>query len=448
MSSPLAIGAVSAVLRNLLDNGLIEAGAALGSTVSVSAVPPDTVLTDGAEAPLRLNLFLYQVTPNAAWRNAGLPGRSASGSDRLGNPPLALDLHYLLTAYGNADFQAEILLGYALHLLHERPVLDRAAIRRALDPSPLDLGMLPPAFQALSAADLADQVEQLKLTPLSLGLDDMTRLWSAIQSHYRPSVAFQVSVVLIESRQPGRAALPVLSRGPVDAVTGRERGVMVLPDLLPALPTLLTLRHPQQQPAARLGQSVTVQGIRLVGAGARVRLQHRLRVDALELPVVLATDGRSFQFNLPADAAAQADWPAGAWRLSLVLTPPGEAQARETNSLPLQLAPDPVLQADAGLGLPGASLLRQPAPAGVRVTLTSRPQVRPEQMAQLMLGNVMAEAERRTDPTQPLVFDFPASLPAGPAWVRLRVDGVDSLLLDRSGPVPAFDPSQTLGVPP
>ena len=35
MSSPLAIGAVSAVLRNLLDNGLVEAGAA-GRTVSVT----------------------------------------------------------------------------------------------------------------------------------------------------------------------------------------------------------------------------------------------------------------------------------------------------------------------------------------------------------------------------------------------------------------------------
>ena len=35
MSSPLAIGAVSAVLRNLLDNGLIDAGAAMGSTVTV-----------------------------------------------------------------------------------------------------------------------------------------------------------------------------------------------------------------------------------------------------------------------------------------------------------------------------------------------------------------------------------------------------------------------------
>ena len=54
MSSPLAIGAVSAVLRNLLDNGLVEAGAAMGSTVAVSAVAPDTILGPGAETPDRL----------------------------------------------------------------------------------------------------------------------------------------------------------------------------------------------------------------------------------------------------------------------------------------------------------------------------------------------------------------------------------------------------------
>ena len=72
-----------------------------------------------------------------------------------GAPPLALDLHYIITAYGRADFQAEILLGYAMHLLHERPMLDREAIRRALDPSPLDVSMLPPTFQVLAASDLA-----------------------------------------------------------------------------------------------------------------------------------------------------------------------------------------------------------------------------------------------------------------------------------------------------
>ena len=102
----------------------------------MSAVAPDTIDLDNADDPPRLNLFLYQVTPNRGWRNVALPSRSAVSGERLTNAPLALDLHYVLTAYGRADFQAEILLGYAMHLLHERPVLDRAAIRRALDPEP------------------------------------------------------------------------------------------------------------------------------------------------------------------------------------------------------------------------------------------------------------------------------------------------------------------------
>ena len=135
MSSPLAIGAVSAVLRNLLDNGLIDAGAAVGGTVNVSAVAPDTIDIGDPNLAPRLNLFLYQVTHNSGWRNSGLPSRSAATGERLTNAPLALDLHYLLTAYARADFEAEILLGYAMHLLHERPVLGAAAIRAALTPA-------------------------------------------------------------------------------------------------------------------------------------------------------------------------------------------------------------------------------------------------------------------------------------------------------------------------
>ena len=58
------------------------------------------------------------------------PAARNSGGDRLTNPPLALDLHYLLTAYGKTDMQADILLGYAMYLMHQRPWLDRATIRR------------------------------------------------------------------------------------------------------------------------------------------------------------------------------------------------------------------------------------------------------------------------------------------------------------------------------
>ena len=449
MSSPLAIGAVSATLRNLLDNGMVEAGPAIGGTVTVSAVAPDTIDLGDAEAPPRLNLFLYQVTPNAGWRNAGLPSRSSQSGERLTNAPLALDLHYVLTAYGRADFQAEILLGYAMHLLHERPVLDRLAIRRALNPSPLDVSMLPPAFQALAASDLADQVELIKITPAVMGSDEMSKLWAAIQSHYRPSATYHVSVVLIEGTKPGNSPLPVLSRGKLDLATGRDRGVVVNPDLLPPLPTLFSTTPRASQSGARLGELVTVDGIRLAGSGHVLRLTHRLVTTPLTIaPSVPDAAGKQFSFTLPSGLADQVAFAPGLWSVSLRFTPVDELDPRETNAVPLVLAPNPAIAADVALPLPGATATRGGVPRRVTVTLHSRPQVRLEQRATLLLDGIESAALPRALPSQALTFEFPDSLAAGLHWLRLRVDGTDSVLLDRSGPAPVFDATQQIGVPP
>lgn len=438
MSSPLAIGAVSAVLRNLLDDGLIEAGSAMGLTVDVTAVAPDTIDLDDADASPRLNLFLYQVTPNQGWRNAALPSRSSVSGERLTNAPLALDLHYVLTAYGRADFQAEILLGYAMHLLHERPVLDREAIRRALDPSPLDISMLPPAFQALTASDLADQVEQIKLTPSVMSNDEMSKLWSALQSHYRPSASYQASVVLIEGKRTGVSPLPVLSRGPRDPTTQRERGVLVNPDLLPSVPTLFRAEPQFSQTGARLGEPVTVTGARLAGTDHVVLLRHRLNEQPVEvLPDAIAANGQSMTITLPDDAAAQEALAAGQLSVGLRLLVDGEPAPRETNTIPLILAPT----ADFA----GADLQR--TASEVTVELTASPQVRPEQKAVLTIGTTEAVAAARDDATDPLLFTFDPALATGEQRARLRVDGADSILLDRSGTQPIFAPDQVLEVP-
>jgi hypothetical protein len=443
MSSPLAIGAVSAVLRNLLDNGLVDISGTLGP-VTVSTIAPDRIDLDAADASPRLNLFLHHAGENAAWRNRELPSRNALG-DRTANPPLALDLDYLVTAYGFADLQAEILLGYAMHILHERPMLDRAAIRRALDPSPLDVSMLPPAFQALAASDVADQFEAIRITPVPMSGDEMSKLWSALKTHYRPSAAYRVGVLLIEATRAARSALPVLSRGVVDAATGRDRGIAVQPDLLPPGPTLLKVVPPLNQGAARLGDGVTVEGVRLAGANVRARLRHRLVDDPVDLPATVAAGGRSATFTLPADAAAHTGLPAGQWQLSFVLTPPGEAAERETNSLPLLLAPDAAIAADAALGLAAVDIQR--TTGAVTVRLFARPQVRPEQPAVLALGTHTAVAARRTAAADALVFVFAPELPAGAAWLRLRVDGVDSLLVDKAASPPRFRPGQQVMVP-
>jgi Pvc16 N-terminal domain len=424
VSSPLAIGAVSAVLRNLLDNGFVDVGAPL-SPVKVTAVAPDTIKLDDPEAPPSLNLFLWRVSRNQGWANAALPAFDGNGSRRT-NTPLALNLHYLLTAYGVADFQAEILLGYAMHLLHERPVLDRAAIRRALDPSPLGPTILPPAFQALTASDLADQVDAVTITDESLDNEELARVWTAIQTHYRPTTAYLVSVVLIEARKPARAALPVLTRD-----------LEVVPGLVPPYPTIDQI-VPQKAPAARLGEPVTISGHDLEGTSAVVRFAHRLLDTPNEIAVGTTTDPAELDVTLPSGATAEQDWPAGVYTVTVSLIRPGDTSARESNVAAMLLAPEPVL--------PPAAISRDAGTQRVSVTLDVRPQVRPAQEAQLALGGDTALADALTAPSSTLAFELGA-VPPGAQWVRLTVDGVESLLVDRSADPPAFDPSQSVAVP-
>lgn len=435
MSSPLAIGAVSAVLRNLLDNGLVEVGP-LGP-VNVTAVAPDLIDLEDTNAEPSLNLFLYRTSPNQGWAETQLPAFDGNGS-QLTHPPLALNLHYLLTAYGVTDFQAEILLGYAMHLLHERPVLDRAAIRRALDPSPLDPSMLPPAFQALTAADLADQLEAVTVTQEPMDTEETARLWSAIQAHYRPTASYLVSVVLIEARKPSRTPLPVLSRGPVDPDTGRDRGVVVEPSLLPPYPTIVHIAPDQSQPAARLGEPVRLEGHHLSGTSLVVRFAHRLLDEPNEITIPTNTDSTGIDLTLPTGGTTAADWPAGVYLVTVSLTRPDETDPRLTNVAAMLLAPEPQLGS--------AVITRDATTRRVTAQLDVIPELRPAQDAALSLGGETAPVEPHPMATSTLTFEL-GDVPQGDQWVRLTVDGVQSLLLNYEAEPPAFDPSQFVTVP-
>ncbi|MGP1680420.1 MAG: DUF4255 domain-containing protein, partial [Burkholderiales bacterium] len=91
--------------------------------------------------------------------------------------------------------------------------------------------------------------------------------------------------------------------------------------------------------------------------------------------------------------------------------------------------------------------VRGGVPPRVTVTLRSRPQVRLEQQVTLALDGTTAAAAPRTAASDPLVFVFPNAVPVGDRWLRLRVDGVDSPLVQRGGPAPVFDLTQHLMVP-
>jgi hypothetical protein len=443
MSTALAIAGVTAVLQSLLNDGFIEndVSGLVGGNVDVSAEAPDSILTNGSLDQPRLNIYFYQATPNTGWRNASLPSRNNTGQ-RLTNQPLALDLHYLLTAYGTADLQAEILLGFAMQVLHEIPVFARGQIDAIF--SGLG-GNVPIALQqALQQSGLADQVEQIKITPEYLNSEEMSKLWTAVQSNYRPTAAYQATVVLIEAEQPGITALPVLTRGPrveVEGLGEREQGIIAQPGLVPILPTITAIEPPLQQSSARLGDVITIRGHDLDGTDLSVRFVHHRLDDPLEVSPEPGASAAQLSAQIP---NAPGDWVAGFYRVSVQVEQPfagqpGEIVLRTSNEMPLVLAPT--------IDLPPDAVNRDAVSEDVTVTITCSPQVQPFQSVSLILGQHEAPAEAHENQTAQLTFIF-HDLAAGDYPVRLRIDGAESWLIDLTTTPPAFDPSQTITVPP
>lgn len=71
------------------------------------------------------------------------------------------------------------------------------------------------------------------------------------------------------------------------------------------------------------------------------------------------------------------------------------------------------------------------------ISIGCTPEVRPEQRASLIVGNREVSAEPHATSTPNLVFKLPDAQ-AGTYYVRLRVDGVDSQLIDRAASPPKY----------
>lgn len=429
MSNALAIAAVTAVLRDLLNNGMVDhdLSSAVGN-VTVTSLPPDRITT-GSQEDARLNLFLYHVAPNPAFAGHALPAYDSRGN-RVSNPPLALNLHYLLTAYGSSEYVQEILLGYGMQLLHENPMLTRDAIRRALAPqSPVDASSLPTALQALSAADLADQVELVKLSPESLNTEEISRLWTAFQSRYRPTAAYQASVVLIEARKSTRASLPV-----------RERRLYVAALQQPVVDRV-TAEAGEREPIVAGGR-ITLTGSRLRGADTLVRVGG---TDVTPAAADLAPD--RVTVTLPADLRAGVQGAQVVQRM-LMGEPPVPHGGTASNVAAFVLRPTLVSIETDDEEADGDGRI------SAEVTVEIDPEVGRSQKVVLLLNEIAAPQSRqafayafaapgRTDPADPetaaeLVIPISGVEP-GRYLVRVQVDGAESpIALDGDAQSPTF----------
>jgi hypothetical protein len=322
-------------------------------------------------------------------------------------------LHYLLTAYGSADWQAEGLLGYALMMLHENPVIARDDISYALT----HLTGSNKLISGLSNSTLADQIEMIKITPATLGREEMAWLWTALKADYRPTFPFQVSVVLIQPQRNTSLALPVLRRSiQVNAIQPAQ---------------ILAVLPPNGQMAAAFTDTVTVSGEFLDGVSQVLLSNAKL---ALRFPVPVSNvSNTSLQFVPGSQTTYPTGVPPGIYSLAAQFTDStGSEVVQSTNTRPIALAPTLPTQAQTAVANSDGSLM---------VTVDFTPAVWEGQDVSLSLSSITPPVPpvtlyTMTAPALPftgnantsLSFQFPAGLPAGQLLGRLQVDGVTSLV--------------------
>jgi hypothetical protein len=419
MSNSLAIAAVTATLRNLIKAGIGDEVS--GATVTTQ--PPDEVKTPGNNL---INIFLYQTTIDVAWRNRDMPRQIKPGETGL--PPLALNLFYLLTAYGKNDDAPELpdltshrLLGRAMRVLHDHPVLSGPEIK-----------------SALSGNDLNEQIEHVRITQQPISLDDMSKLWTTFQSKYRISTAYQVAVVLIESQRPSLTPLPVLTRGE------KDRGVDAQGNLLAPFPTLTELVLPTKtQSTAQPGDTIALRGHHLDGDSMIARFTSSRLPDPVlsrPLPPVTTTDFSDVKIKLPDDAADPRKWVPGYYTVALLITRTvdGKTETRSTNELSFALAPKITIVNPVS---------HRVSDGDFTLTVSAIPAVALEQRASLLFagGEVFPAARAaKTDPFEFLITPTAAMIGANP--IRLRVDGVDSMVVDHTKEPPEFLTDQKVNI--
>src|SRR5215472_4611265 len=298
MSNASIIGAVTGALVHILTNRFsIDAHLA---GVNVTSSPIDKARTGVNTNTNQLNVYLYQTLPSAAWRNLDQPGVVKPGE--AGNPPLALNLYYLFTAFGvdNNEILSQRILGTAMSVLHDRPLLDTADLKTAL----------------ADGTDPGDQIERIRFTPQPLSLEEISKLWTALQTQYRLSTTYLATVALIDSQLPTRSPLPVLARGQ------KDRGVYTVPSPTPQLSDIVPAGS---LPNVLLGTDVTLAGDNLTGGGISARFTNPLLPAPIE--VTPSTNGTSALLivhlaTTPEDPGALAKWVPGIYTVSLVVRRP------------------------------------------------------------------------------------------------------------------------------
>jgi hypothetical protein len=391
MSNHLAVATVTAALSDMLQTAILP---------DVSGATVTTLLpsNNGNMPAVGVNVFLYQAMPNAAWRNEDLPTRRDGGA-LAQRPRAALDLHYLLTFYGDdGKLEPQRVLGSVVRTLHERPILTRAGIRATIAKQ---------AYSFLAASNLADDVELVRVTPLGLSLEELSKLWSVyFQTPYHLSVAYVATVVLIESEVSTQDALPV-----------RQRNLYVVPFRAAVIEEIVSAAGDDAFITA--ASTIVIRGRQLRGEITEVHVGGVTITPAPEnvsdtritiaLPTTLRAGVQGLQVVHP----------------QLMGTPPVAHRGTESNLAPFVLHPEIVT----------------PSPGAGEISVKLKPNAGKTQRAILFLNELNPPSTRAArafsfdatprnrpaDPPDTDTLTFPiAGVATGDYLVRVQIDGADS----------------------
>lgn len=402
MSNSLAIAAVTSSIRYVLDLSLQRPHPGPVGGAGVTTLHPGDLAGSDLESTAGLNVYCYLVTPNHAWNLTDLPTRRSNGSS-VQRPLAALDLHYLLTCYGSeATLETQRLLGRAVAALSATSLLGRDVVSAALahyggDPDTL----------FLADSDLADQVELVKLSPVSLSLEEMSKLWGVLDTPYQLSLTYLATVVLVAAEATPTRALPVRVRSISVATSGSARLAEVVPDPPDA--------------AIGTGTVLVLRGSRLL---APPGAQTRVRIGPASLVPAGAGTAAELRTTLTDDV------PAGVHGVQVVHRSPAGGGGTPARTLSTSNAVTVVVRPQVGVDSVTAT----------DVTLAVSPPLQPRQRVSVLLSRLSGGAPEDPQDVTIELTPVPADgtavsevtfahgvVPDGTWLVRLQVDGTDSI---------------------
>jgi hypothetical protein len=189
MASHHAIAATSNAIRRVLENA---AASSEWSSAGFELYQADNLQKPVDASKPKVSVYLYRVLLSTVRRDRG-PRTGLDG--RRYRPSIPLDLHYLVTAWSSDAKTAHQLLGWAIRVLEDTPVLPTALLN---------------TYQAGLEVFAPGETVELVWEPMPV--TDLYDIWQVSSQNQAPSAAYIARSVALDSDVVVGDGDPVLVR--------------------------------------------------------------------------------------------------------------------------------------------------------------------------------------------------------------------------------------------